>query len=78
MALTRLPFGVGVANLSSTVNYPYYKRTVRHLVEIPTNLESIIVGILLSDGHLKKNNIGNTLFSFKQSIKRFDFFELFL
>lgn len=44
------------------------------MVQIPNNLESIIVGILLSDGHLKKNKIGNTLFSFKESIKRFEFF----
>ena len=44
------------------------------MVQIPNNLNSIITGILLSDGHLFKNKAGNTLFSFKQTIKRFDFF----
>lgn len=61
------------SNLSSTVNYVYFNKIVRQMVNIPTNLKSVILGILLSDGHLFKNKLGNTLFSFKQSIKRFDF-----
>ena len=61
-------------NLMSTVNYPYYNRLIRRMVEIPNNLNSLILGIILSDGHLFKNNLNNTLFSFKQSIKNFDFF----
>ena len=62
------------SNLGSTVNYLYYNRFIRSIVNIPSNLNSIILGILLSDGHLFKNKAGNTLFSFKQTIKRFDFF----
>ena len=61
------------SNLSSTVNYVYFNKIVRQMVKLPTNLNSVILGILLSDGHLFKNNLGNTLFSFKQTIKRFDF-----
>jgi hypothetical protein len=61
------------SNLSSTVNYTYYNRIVRHMVQIPKNLDSLILGIILSDGHLFKNKAGNTLLSFKQTIKRFDF-----
>jgi inorganic pyrophosphatase/exopolyphosphatase len=59
-------------NLMSTVNLPYYNRIIR--VEIPKNLNSLILGILLSDGHLFKNSLNNTLFSFKQTIKNFNFF----
>lgn len=33
----------------------------------------MILGILLSDGHLFISKSGNTLLSFKQTIKRFDF-----
>jgi len=61
------------SNLSSTVNYVYFNKIVRQMVKIPRNLNSVILGLLLSDGHLFKNNLGNTLFSFKQTIKRFDF-----
>ena len=61
------------SNLSSTVNYVYFNKIVRQMVKIPRNLNSVILGLLLSDAHLFKNNLGNTLFSFKQTIKRFDF-----
>jgi len=42
------------------------------MVKIPNNLNSIILGIILSDGHLRKNNLGNTHLVFKQSINRFE------
>ena len=62
------------SNLGSTINFLYYNRFIRNIVNIPTNLNSIILGIILSDGHLFKNKANNTLFSFKQTIDRFDYF----
>jgi hypothetical protein len=62
------------SNLASTTNYPRYTTIVRHMVQIPSNLESIILGILLSDGHLWINKAGNTLLSFKQSLGHIEFF----
>nr|UEK25951.1 NADH dehydrogenase subunit 4 [Mutinus fleischeri] len=56
------------SNLCTTVNYPPYTSIVRYMVEIPSNLNSIIVGLLLSDGWLFKNNAGNTLLGLKQSM----------
>jgi hypothetical protein len=60
------------SNLSSTVNYPRYTKIIRDMVKIPFHLDSMILGILLSDGHLFISKSGNTLLSFKQTIKRFD------
>jgi len=62
------------SNLGSTVNFIYYNRFIRNIINIPINLNSIILGIILSDGHLFKNKANNTLFSFKQTIDRFDYF----
>ena len=62
------------SNLGSTVNFIYYNRFLRNILNIPINLNSIILGIILSDGHLFKNKANNTLFSFKQTIDRFDYF----
>ena len=62
------------SNLGSTVNFFYYNRFIRNIINIPTNLNSIILGIILSDGYLFKNKANNTLLSFKQTINRFDFF----
>jgi inorganic pyrophosphatase/exopolyphosphatase len=62
------------SNLGSTVNFIYYNRFLRNIINIPINLNSIILGIILSDGHLFKNKANNTLFSFKQTIDRFDYF----
>ena len=60
-------------NLDSTINYPRYTSIVRHMENIPFHLNSIIVGILLSDGHLFINKSGNTLLTLKQTIKNFEF-----
>ena len=57
-----------------TVNFVYYNRFIRNIINIPINLNSIILGIILSDGYLFKNKANNTLLSFKQTINRFDFF----
>jgi len=62
------------SNLGSTVNFIYYNRFIKNIINIPINLNSIILGIILSDGHLFKNKANNTLFSFKQTIDRFDYF----
>ena len=64
------------SNLTSTINYPRYTNIVRHMVQISSeaNLQSIVLGILLSDGHLYINKTGNTLLSFKQSIYNIKFF----
>jgi NADH-ubiquinone oxidoreductase chain 4 len=58
------------SNLASTVNYPRYNSIIRHMVKIPSNLDSIILGILISDGWLYINKAGNTLLGFKQSINK--------
>lgn len=60
-------------NLESTVNYPKYTTIIRHMVNIPSHLDSIIVGILISDGHMFINKSGNTLLSLKQKVQNFEF-----
>jgi len=60
--------------LKSTLNYPRYTTIVRHMVQIHSKLQSIIVGILLSDGHLFINKAGNTLFYFKKSMSHIKIF----
>nr|YP_009690281.1 LAGLIDADG homing endonuclease [Fomitiporia mediterranea]QEG57061.1 LAGLIDADG homing endonuclease [Fomitiporia mediterranea] len=66
------------SNLSSTVGYPAFTIIVRHMVNIPTvlnsnktyELESILVGILISDAWLSINKTGNTRLFFKQSLDK--------
>lgn len=56
------------SNLTSTVNYPKFTSIVRHMVEIPLNLKSMICGLLISDAWLEISKVGSTRFVFKQSI----------
>lgn len=44
------------------------------MVKIPIQLESVILGLMLSDGHLFINKSGNTLLKLKLSIKSFELF----
>lgn len=62
-------------NLISTVNYPYYTKIVRYMIDIPNTIKYSLVGILLSDGSIVVNNnskykVGGR-FRFKQSIAKF-------
>lgn len=61
--------------MSSTVKYKPYTSTIREMVQIPTSLNSIIVGILLSDGwaYKPRQNINNSYLSFKQSLNKFEY-----
>jgi heme/copper-type cytochrome/quinol oxidase subunit 1 len=61
------------SNLSSTVNYPPYTSIVRYMVNIPSHLQSILVGILISDAWLQINKAGNTRLAFKQSIDKLEY-----
>lgn len=65
------------SNLSSTANFPFYTQIVRHMVKIPLNVYSVLVGIILSDGSLSmENNSKNKTgarFKFKQSIDKTDY-----
>ena len=70
------------SNISSTIGYPTYTTIVRHMINIPTifntdkkyELESILVGIIISDGWLSINKSGNTRFFFKQSLDKIKYF----
>lgn len=62
------------SNISSTVNYPRYTSIIRYMVKIPLHLNSLIVGILISDGWLQINKTGNARLGFKQSIDKFEYF----
>ena len=61
------------SNLSSTVSYPPYTSIVRHMVSIPFNLQSLIIGILISDAWLQINKVGNTRLFFKQSLNKSEY-----
>jgi heme/copper-type cytochrome/quinol oxidase subunit 1 len=68
------------SNISSTVNYPAYTSIIRHMVNIPIkymggiyDLESIIIGILISDGWLQINKKGYTRLFFKQSLDKIEY-----
>lgn len=64
-------------NLLCTVNYPYYTKIIRYMINIPNNILYPLIGILLSDGNLsisstKKYKAGGR-FRFKQSIDKFEY-----
>ena len=61
------------SNLSSTVNYPKFTSIVRHMVAFPSNLRSMLGGLLISDGWLEISKTGSTRFFFKQSIFKAEF-----
>lgn len=56
------------SNLTSTINYPKFTSIVRHMVNIPPQLQSMLGGLLISDAWLEINKSGNTRFMFKQSL----------
>jgi hypothetical protein len=43
------------------------------MVNIPSHLQSILVGILISDAWLQINKAGNTRLGFKQSIDKLEY-----
>ena len=69
-------------NLLCTVNYPYYTKIIRYMVNIPNNILNPLIGILLSDGSISvsstsKYKVGGR-FRFKQSINKFEYvYEVF-
>jgi len=62
------------SNLQSTVNYPPYTSIVRYMVNIPYSLYPLLVGLIISDGWLQINKLGNTRFFFKQSTDKLEYF----
>jgi len=64
-------------NLLCTVNYPYYTKTIRSMINIPNNILYPLVGILLSDGSITVSSTSNYKvggrFRFKQSINKFEY-----
>ena len=62
------------ANISSTVNYPRYKIILLHIVKLPINIRNILVGLLLSDGWMQKQNVGgDSSLAIKQSLYHFGY-----
>jgi len=62
------------SNLSSTVNFPPYTSIVRYMVKIPHDIFPLLVGLIISDGWLQINKVGNTRFFFKQSMDKLEYF----
>uniref|UniRef100_UPI002A80A58C LAGLIDADG endonuclease n=1 Tax=Daedalea confragosa TaxID=2028083 RepID=UPI002A80A58C len=54
-------------SLGSTLKYKGFSSKLREMCQIPVHLQSIILGVLLSDGWLYKNKSGKTLFCLKQT-----------
>lgn len=61
------------SNLSSTIGYPYYTVIIRHMIGLPLHINSLLVGLLLSDAWLNINKEGNARLGFKQSLSRFEY-----
>lgn len=59
------------SNLGSTLKYKGFSSKLRSIYQIPKHLNSIILGVLLSDGYLYKNKNDKTLLAFKQ--KNFEY-----
>src|SRR5689334_4239888 len=62
------------SNLSSTVGYPKFNNLQRNMMNIPNNLISVFIGIILSDASISKSNKADARLQFKQSIKNFKYF----
>lgn len=56
------PYSIG-----STLKYKNFTSKLREMCNIPFHLQSIILGVLLSDGWLYKNKSNKTLFALKQT-----------
>ena len=62
------------SNLQSTVGYPTYGKILQHMVNLTPNIEKIIVGLLLSDGWMQKQNSGgHARLFFKQSLTKSEY-----
>jgi hypothetical protein len=65
------------SNLMSTINYPFFTKIIRYMIDIPNQILYPLVGILLSDGSITINKnskyvIGGR-FRFKQSINKYEY-----
>ena len=63
-------------HLGSTVNYGRFTKLVREMIVLPPYQESIVVGLLLSDGWLsltRSNTVSNARLGFKQSLEKFEY-----
>ena len=55
------------SSLGSTLKYKGFSTKLREMCKIPVHLQSMILGIILSDGWLYKNKSGKTLLALKQT-----------
>jgi hypothetical protein len=64
-------------NLVSTMDYPYYTKYIKSLINIPIYIMNPLIGILLTDGSITVNKNSkykeNGRFRFKQSIKNLEY-----
>ena len=54
-------------SLGLTLKYKGFSSKLREMCKIPVHLQSILLGVLLSDGWLYKNQTGKTLLALKQT-----------